>query len=106
MDERVETLGQGYFLLGVCLDLVLEGSDAAVLSLGLDADLGAAFVSPAVEPREEGLAPRVEVESELFDLSIEGTDLSEQGVGLRRDHVQAVDKIVHVAHPPQTHPVR
>jgi hypothetical protein len=106
VDERVETLGECHFLLRVRLDLVLEGSDAAVLSLGLGTDLGAAFVSPAVETCEEGLASRVEVEAELFYLSIEGAYLSEEGVGLRRDHVQAVDKIVHVAHPPQSHPVR
>jgi hypothetical protein len=106
VDERVEALSQGYFLLGVRLDLVLERSDATVLSLSLDADLAAAFVSPAVESREEGLASRVEVESELFYLSIKRAYLSQQGVGLRRDHVQPVDKIVHVAHPPQSHPVR
>ena len=76
MNECVETLSQGYFLLRVRLDLVLEGSDATVLSLSLSADLVAAFVSPAVELCEEGLASRVEVETKLFYLSIKRAYLS------------------------------
>ncbi len=106
VDQCVEAFSQCYFLLGVRVEQFFEGSDATVLSLSLGTDLSAAFVVPAVETSEEGLASRVEVEAELFYLSIEGAYLSEKGVGLWRDHVQPVDKIVHVAHPPQSHPVR
>lgn len=56
MDQSVEPLSQGYLFLWSGLYLVLEGSDVAELSLGLNAHFGAALVIPAVETAKEGLA--------------------------------------------------
>ena len=103
MDERVELLREGYFLFGLGIDLVFKGGDATVLSLGLGLDLGSPFVGPAVQVGQEGLSSGFEVESELFYISIEGAYLPEDLVGLRGDHVEAVYKVVHVAHPPESH---
>lgn len=101
MNKRIETLGKSHFLLGACLNLILKCSNAAELGFGLDSEFGAPLISPAVEPSKEGLATWIKVKAYLFDLPVECTYLSKKGVGLRGNHVQTVDKIVHVAHPPR-----
>jgi len=103
VDERVELLREGHFFFGVGVDLVFERGDAAVFSLGLRLDFGGSFVGPAVQVGQEGLSSGVEVESKLFYFPVEGANLSKELVGLRGDHVEAVYKVVHVAHPAKSH---
>lgn len=97
MDKIVELLGSGNFFLGLGLDLVLYLEDVAKWLVEVRAS-PAMFFMGVVEVVEEESSGRIELEFELLDFLVQLADVPEEGVGLRRNHVQPVNEVIHVAH--------
>lgn len=99
MDEVVEPFCDGHLFLGLGLHLILHPDDMTIFLIDLRLAPAVLLIRPPVQPPQEGLSPGLELQPQFLNLLVQSADLPEKGVGLRRYHVESVNKIIHIAHP-------